>query len=530
MPTGCGKTVVFSHIIQQWPNGRVLVLAHREELIRQAADKIHKVTGVAPAIEMAAERADMGMFHTDRVVVSSIQTQIAGPGERRRMQRFRPGDFSLVIVDEAHHAVSKSYRAVLAHYQQNPHCRVLGVTATPDRHDERALGQVFESVAFRYDLADAIRDGWLVPIRSSSVYIKDLDYSHIHSAAGDLNGAELAAVLEDERMAQEVALPIVAESRGRKTLVFAASVKHAEQLADIINRKAPNSARWICGKTDRETRRHLLRDYAEGRFRFLINVGVFTEGFDEPSIELIVLARPTKSRALFAQMVGRGTRPLPGIVDNIDSPQDRVTAIAHSPKASVEVLDYEGNCGRHKLITTADILGGVYDAEVVELAIRKAREKGRESDGEAVDVMANLEAARAEVEAEKVRDVHRRRNVLARVDYAKQAVDLFDALDLEPRRERDWDRSKPPSRKMIDLLERNGVAHPEALAHGQARQLVGEIIRRHREKRATFKQARLLKRFGYPTDCSFAQASATIDAIQKNGWRRPTTAPAEVAA
>jgi hypothetical protein len=225
-------------------------------------------------------------------------------------------------------------------------------------------------------------------------------------------------------------------------------------------------------------------------------------------------------------MVGRGTRPLPGIVDNIDSPQDRVAAIAQSPKASVEVLDYEGNCGRHKLITAADILGGVYDAEEVELAIRKAREKGREG----VDVMASLEAARAEVAAEKVREFHRRRNVLARVDYAKQAVDLFDVLAIEPRRERDWDRSKPPSQKMIDLLERNGVANPEALAHGQARQLVGEIIRRRREKRATFKQARLLKRFGYPTDCSFAQASATIDAIQKNGWRRPTTIPAEVAA
>lgn len=529
-PTGTGKTVVFACIIKTFlerhPNSRVMVLAHREELIRQAASKIFNVTGVYPGIEMAAERADMVMFQTDRVIVSSVQTQTAGGfGGKRRMQKFKPEDFGLVIIDEAHHAVSPSYRAVIAHYRQNPNCKILGVTATPDRSDEAALGQVFESVAFVYEITDAIHDGWLVPIRTHSVHIKDLDYSHIHTVAGDLNGGELAAVLEDERMAQEVARPIVAEARWKKTLIFAASVKHAEQLSDIINRQQPGSARWVCGKTDRDIRAEMLRDYAESKFQFLVNVGVFTEGFDEPSIEMVALARPTKSRALFAQMIGRGTRPLPGIVDGVPVAADRCAAIARSRKPFVEILDFEGNAGRHKLVTAADILGGNYDTEVVELAIREAKAAGK-----AVDVMAGLAEAKhkiAEQNAEKERQAHRRKHVLAQVSYERKAIDLFDVLDIEPARVREWDREKKLSQKMIDMLERNGIDKPDQLPYGQAQQLVGEVIRRFKEKQCTFKMAKVLKKYGYPTNMSMTDASRTIDAIAQNGWKRPADAPVQ---
>jgi len=150
-PTGTGKTIVCAHVIDRLPEGRVMVLAHREELIFQAADKIQRVTGRAPDIEMAEMRADHGpLWDRARVVVSSIQTQCAGASGAPRMKRFDPADFGLVIVDEAHHATAPTYRRVVDHYRQNPDCRVLGVTATPDRHDEEALGQVFESVAYDY--------------------------------------------------------------------------------------------------------------------------------------------------------------------------------------------------------------------------------------------------------------------------------------------------------------------------------------------------------------------------------------------
>jgi superfamily II DNA or RNA helicase len=528
MPTGCGKTVVFAHIIQSIQTGRVLVLAHREELVYQAAATIQRVTGVYPAIEMAGQRADLDMFRSGRVIVSTIQTQIAGTDGRRRMHRFRPSDFGLVIVDEAHHAPSKSYRKVLSHYLQNPECRVLGVTATPDRHDQAALGQVFDSAAFEYGISEAIPDGWLVPIRSQSIRIRGLDYSHIHvSTRGDLNGAELAAVLEDERTAQEVARPIVAEAGARKTLVFAVRVKHAEQLAEIINRIKPGSARWISGKTPREERAQTLADYAASKFQFLVNVAVFTEGFDEPSIELIAMARPTMSRALFAQMIGRGTRPLPGLVDGLGSPAERILAIAKSRKPHLEVLDFEGNCGRHKLITAADVLGGDYDTEVVELANRRSRE--RADTGQPVDVMETLEKAKAENEAEKVRQRHLRQDLVPEVSYDKKTIDLFNILDIDPPRQNGWDLSNPPTQRMINYLARSGVPNPETLSRAVAGRLCGEINARREKGRATFKQARLLQRHGYPTNCSFAEASVIIGVLKANGWRRPDPAPSGVA-
>jgi len=520
-PTGTGKTVTFAHVIKRMPSGRALVLAHREELIFQAADKIEAVTGAKPDIEMAEMRADHAMFGKARVVVSSIQTQCAGRNGDSRMKRFDPQEFSLLVVDEAHHATAPTYRRVLEHYGQNQALKILGVTATPDRHDEQALGQVFHTVAYDYELLDAIHDGWLVPIHQRSVVVDGLDYSSIRTTAGDLNGADLARVMEYEETLHAIASPTLELAAGRKTLVFAASVAHAERLCEIFNRHRTECARFVTGTTPKDERRGMLADYAAGKFQILVNVGVATEGFDEPGIQVVVMARPTKSRALYAQMAGRGTRPLPGLVDGHDEGAARLAAIATSGKPACEIIDFVGNSGRHRLITTADILGGNYSDKVVA----RARAKAEEADGAAVDMAEALVSA--EQELAEARERARRAAIRAKARYSCQVVNPFEVFHIEPWRERGWDKGRQPSERMLALLERNGI-DTRSLTFTQANQLVGEIIHRYETEQCSYKQARLLARFGYPTDVPFAEASNLIDALAKNGWKRPDAEPVEV--
>lgn len=519
MPTGTGKTVLFASLIKaRRDHGRTLVVAHREELIRQAADKIARVTGEEPEIEMGDERADLHFFRKANVVVSSIQTQTAINAGKMRMERFRPNEFSDLIIDEAHRAAAPTYRTLIDYYTINKDLRVLGVTATPDRADEKALGEVFDTVAFDYEILDAIRDGWLVPVTQRSVQVDDLDFSNIRTTAGDLNGGDLAEIMEDERILHEVARPTLELAKWRKTLIFTASVKAADRLAEILNRYRPNSARWVCGATDKDERRQILGDYSAGRFQFLVNVDVFTEGFDEPGIEVVALARPTKSRAKFAQMIGRGTRPLPGVVDGVDAALARRAAIASSAKPGVEVIDFEGNCGRHKLVSCADILGGKYADEVVERAKAEAKKKGA-----AADIEQELEDAEKAIRDEK--QASRRNLVQANVKYHTRTIDAFDIFDIEPARERAWDRDRAPSEKMIAFLDKAGVP-TKGLSFTQAKQLIGEVINRRDAGRCTYKQAKVLQKYGYSPESSYQEAREVIDAIAANGWRRPEEAKA----
>jgi len=530
MPTGTGKTIVFAHIIDRLHAGRTMVLAHREELIHQAVGKIQAVTGRRPDIEMAHYAANEAkMFRKAPVVVSSIQTQIAGRNGGR-MTRFDPLEFELAIVDEAHHAPAQSYRRTLDHYKQNPTLKILGVTATPDRADEEALGQVFGSVAYVYEILDAIRDGWLVPIQQRRVVVDGLDFSAIRTTAGDLNGKDLAAVMEYERNLHEIATPTIELTEGRRTLLFAASVAHAERLCEIFNRHKTGMARWICGKTPRDERAETLRDYNRGDFSILCNVGVFTEGYDEPGIETVVLARPTKSRALFAQMVGRGTRPLPGLVDGPanrslftggeKTQQERVDAILHSDKPSLEVIDFVGNTGKHKLINTSDILGGNYTDDVIERAAANAATSATPQ-----DVITGLEEAEAQIheEKKKAREAERRRRALkAKARYETMTVDPFDVLDIEPQRERGWNKDRQPSEKMVACLEKFGVQGAGTLSFTEAKTLISTFISRREHGWCSYKQAKLLHKYGYPTKgVRFKEASETIDRIAKNNWRRP---------
>lgn len=521
--TGMGKTIIFASIIARHP-GRTMVIAHREELIFQAADKIKRVTGLDPDIEMAELRACESSLHGRAdVVISTIQTQVAGRNGGR-MTRFDPHDFGLLIIDEAHHATASTYRRVIEHYRQNPELHVLGVTATPDRTDEQALGQIFGEIAFEYDIRFGIKDGWLVPIFQHTPVIAGLDYSNVRTTAGDLNGADLAREMEYENILHGVAWATLEKTnKGQKTLVFTASVAHAERLSEIFNRHMANSARWVCGKTPKPERRQMFKDFAERRFQYLVNVGVVTEGFDDPGIEFVIIARPTKSRSLYAQMVGRGTRPLPTIVDNPDffgSALMRRDAIIASSKHHLNVVDFVGNNGRHRLITTVDLLGGQYSEDVVVLAQKIAERKGM------IEVTQALDDAERELrdqrEQVRKRDLERQRKRRAhlkpRAIYTTTTTDPFDVLEITPWREKGWDKGKQITPKMATLLERQGVDVTD-LTFTKARQLVVEIISRMNSNKCSLKQANILKKRGLSTDVSRKEASVLIDGIaEREGW------------
>jgi len=514
LPTGTGKTVIFAHVIKKFlEHGRAMVIAHRAELLYQASEKIFAVTGVRPDIEMAEMKAREGSMFTSPIVLSSIQTQNAGRKERR-MERFDPNEFSLLVIDEAHHATADSYRRMIDYYRQNPNLRVMGVTATPDRTDEAALGQIFDGVAYEYQLVDAILDGWLVPISQQFVDVKGLDFSQCKTTAGDLNAADLARVMEYEHNLHGVIDPVIKIVEDRKTLLFAASVEHADRMREIIDRHKGGAARLITGETPKNERRDMLRDYEEGKFQFLCNVGVATEGFDMPDVEVVVMARPTKSRSLFAQMLGRGTRPLTGLVDGLRNSDERRAAIAASAKPEILIVDFVGNSGRHKLIHSTDILGGRFDDHVVDLAAKIAEES--EEPGE---VLEALQEAEAKIKAERRAEVEEQRKMIkGDAVFSIRSIDPFVAFDIVPQRIPGWDVSRLASEAQVAMLKRNGVPDPEKLHRTHASQIIDQIIKNSHRIEATPKQRGFLRFHRVWEDgMSKAEASKRIGKIKAGG-------------
>jgi superfamily II DNA or RNA helicase len=523
-PTGTGKTCLFSIVLDELVRNtgkRAMVIAHREELIWQARTKIEAITGLDCGIEMGELSISPNLFGRTPVVVSTIQTQNSSDGVRKRMGRFVPDDFAVLIIDEAHHATSVSYKNLINYFKvNNPSIKILGVTATPDRTDEEALGQIFDTVAFDYEILDAINDGWLVPIEQQFV-ATTIDWSAIRTTAGDLNGADLAAVMEAEENMQCVAGASIEILGAKKAMIFTASVKQAETVSNILNRHRSGMSAWVCGETNKDERRSINQRFEGGDIQVLCNCGVYTEGYDNPLIEVIIMAKPTKSRSLYAQMVGRGTRALPGVVDGPPTAVERLEAIAASAKPSCLVVDFVGNSGKHKLITTADILGGKVSDEILNRAVARAKKAGgpvRMADAiaeETNELIREMEKRRLEEEARKSK-------VLAKVNYSARSVSPFDLFKLTPTKERGWDAGKVLTIKQSELLRKQGF-NPDELGYTKGKQVLGELFSRWKNNLATVGQLKVLSRHGYnDPKITFAKASELISAIAKNGWKRPT--------
>lgn len=524
MPTGTGKTVLASSVIANFAPKRSIFMAHRDTLIYQAKDTIEALTGLRCGIEMASSQADESLFGKATVVITTVQTQLAGCDGKGRMSKFDPNDFELLIVDEAHHYTSPAWRKVLDYYRRNPKLKVLGITATPDRADEAALGQIFETVAYDYEIEDAIHDGWLIAPEQHYVKIGSLDYSGVKITAGDLNGGELQRILELEQNAQGMvgaAIPIAGE---QKFVFFTVSVAQAEMVSNIFNRHRPGMCEWVYDGTPKEQRRLLLEKLRRGEIQGIANVGILTEGWDDPTVALCFMGRPTLSRSLYAQQVGRVLRPWPGCVDGPPTDKARRAAIQASPKPFCRVIDFVGNSGKHKLVTLADILGGKFSDEAVARAKKKAEETG-----EPVRMDQLLEKTEAEIIAEKekrrLEEEARRAKLVAKVQYQSKQVNPFDVLDIRPVKARGWDEGKQLSAKQRDVLMRQGI-DPSGLPYHEAKQVLNEIFKRWNTKECSFGQAKILKKHGYDTHKNAVEAKAIIDIIAyQEGWKPRTKKP-----
>lgn len=519
MATGLGKTVVFAEIIRRYlsqgTGRRALVLAHRAELIQQAAATIGRIAGCDVEVEMGDLRVSEGIYFRAPVVVSSVQTQIAGSRHHnwKRMHKFKPEQFGIVIIDEAHHAVGESYKMILDYYSKG--CpRILGVTATPDRKDEAALGQVFESVAFTYGLREAIIDGWLVPIKQRLVSVRSLDFSQCRTTAGDLNGADLDAVMQYEETLHGMIAPTLEIAKDKRGLIFAASVAHAERVCEIINRHKPSSAVCVTAATPSDERRLMFEAFSEGKHQWLVNVGVATEGWDDSArdgrgVQIIAMMRPTKSRALYCQMVGRGTRPLPATVDGLDTSDRRRAAIATSAKSEILILDYCGNAGRHKLIHATDALAGKEGGAAAE-RVRVQIETSEQD----VDVLEMLTQEEIKMKAEVERAA--RKGIVVGASYKTQLIDPFSLVDLSPDRTQAWTKGRPASEKQLAVLRRLRVQIPDMLTRNEASKLIDAAV-----NTPSPAQAWVLRKAGLdPSDYTRRSASAKIDELREQA-RQP---------
>lgn len=486
LPTGVGKTATACSYVQQHERGRVLWLAHREELLDQGRAALRKHTGEYVALEKA-ETVAMGA----RVVAASVQTLKGG----------RLSDFAarfqadLIVVDEAHHAPSPSYRAI---FDAFPGAHILGLTATPDRADEKAMGIVFDSVAFVYEIEDAIREGYLCPFELERVHVDAIDLRAVRTTGGDLNQADLAAAYAIEEVLHGIVTPTMEKAGERRTILFATSVANAHRMAEIFNRARPDCARAVDGETPSDQRREILNDHQAGAFQFLCNVGVLTEGYDDPAVSCIAMARPTKSRSLYAQCAGRGLRIAPG-------------------KANCLILDFVGNSGRHGLASGLDILAGRYDDETRARALEML-DRDEAEGGMAQDV---LEQAAKALEEERSREAARRAGLKAKVTYRTEKVSPFDVFHVKDPDANEWSErfSAGASERQIEMLQKWGM-EIQGVTKAQASKLIGTAIKRRELGLATFKQLRTLKRAGVDAlNLSFGRASKIIDCLVQNKWR-----------
>jgi len=522
VPTGGGKSAIAAEVIRRIQPARALFVCHREELVWQFRTTLKRFANLDADIEMADIHTGPSLFNSAPVVIATVQTLNANWGGRTRMGKFKPEEFGVLVCDEFHHAVAPTWKNVMNYMTQNPKLKVLGITATPDRADELALGQICDTVAIDIEILDLIDRGWLVPVEQQFVEIAGLDFSDMRTTAGDLNGADLAAVMESEKNLQGVASSSMQIIGDRRSIVFTASVKQAEVLSNIFNRHKTGMADWVCGMTNKDTRRATLEKFKEGSVQVICNCGVLTEGFDDPGVSVIIMARPTKSRSLYAQMAGRSTRPLPGLVDGLTDQDARKAAIASSTKPSCLIVDFVGNSGKHKLMTSADILGGKVSDDAIVRAIKVAKAKGvpvRISE----ELLAAEAAIRKEAEERRLAEEARKAKLVAKVKYSTKTVNPFDLFQIAPTKERGWDQGKVLSEKQKALLMKQGI-NPESMPYAQGKQVLNEMFRRWDKKLATMGQLKVLKRYGYTdANITFEQASGILNRLSGNHWKPLTT-------
>lgn len=504
--TGGGKTPTLAHMCRQRAARglRSIVMAHRDELIRQAADKIESICGFAPGIEKAQEhsRGD------EPVVVSSIQTMIS----RDKL----PGDpFDFGVVDEVHHATrDNTYGKVLDRLQLR---QLLGVTATPGRTDQAKLSDIFEDTAYVADLMYLINNGWLVDINVKTLPVQvDLSKVNISRSGedkGDFKRGELGCALEP--YLEPIADIVARDYRHKKLLAFFPLVDNSKTWAKLLRERGIPSAHvdgggGIGSNGEDRGRAEVLSSYSNGKYTHLSNSSLLTEGYDEDSIDVVLNFRATKSKILLSQMIGRGTRPLKGCCDH-DALEDRLAAIARSKKPNLLVLDPMFISEKHNILSIADI-HAEDDAHVGE--IKKRMSAGRSLQ----EATEDERLARREALAEKLRANSHRTGYEKKIAELSLALGVDGLEDYQPVYK--WQK-EAATVKQIEVLKKTGVDPELASCRGMATAILTGMEKRREEGLATLKQVRFLLRKGVPDadKLTFADASKMMDRISQ-GWTR----------
>lgn len=529
--TGMGKTCIFANIIKTFKTrfgGKAIVFAGTRELVFQAKDKIERITGLAVEIEMGELKASMErtLFtpHAD-VVCATWQTSTSGGDGGGRMSKFNPHDFSLVIIDEADGAVSWSYKKILDYFKQNPKIKILGVTATPDRSDNESLGQIFEKEAFErpYDMMFGIHGGWLVPVFQQMVEVESINIADVKTIAGDLSSSELNAVMIQEKNLHGIVKPTIEIIGNKRGIGFASSVEHAKICSNIMNRHRAGMSAWVSGKTNDADRAKIISDFARGEIQFLWNFGVFSRGFDDSGIEVIAMGRPTKSRSLYSQWVGRATRPHESIAHKLDqcaADAVRRILIERSCKPKCTIIDFVGNSGKHKLISTADILGGDVSPDAIKEAVEEARRHGRPVRmDKSVEEQEKIVKERKKKEAD---EAAKKAALKLEVKYSTNVVDPFNLKSASPTQPKSVaDTKKKPSEPMKTLLRKGGI-NPDSMTYAEAHQSIGLLKARWAGGLCSVKQMETLKKFGYDAaKFTFEQAESAFKELKAHKWHRP---------
>lgn len=485
LPTGTGKTIVFASVAadQVRAGDRVLILAHRGELLEQAADKLQRSTGLVSAVEKAESTCLDSWF---RVVVGSVQTL----QRTARLERFPQDYFGTIIIDEAHHAITDGYRRILDYFSG---ARVLGVTATPDRGDMRNLGEVFDSLAFEYKLTDAIKEGYLCKIMAQTIPLK-LDITSVTMSGGDYAVGDLGTALDP--YLEQIAAEMANRCKSRKTVVFLPLIKTSQKFRDLLNTHGFRAAE-VNGQSD--DRRQVLADFDADKYNVLCNSMLLTEGWDCPSVDCVVVLRPTKVRSLYSQMVGRGTRLSPG-------------------KTDLLLLDFLWMTDKHELCRPADLV--CEDRTVARQMTEHLAETGCPEDIEeaAAQASEDVVAQREEALAKQLEEQRRKKAKLVDPLQYEMSIQAEDLAGYVPAF--GWEAG-PPSEQQTAALEKLGILPDAVESAGKAALLLDRLHKRREEGLTTPKQIRCLEKYGFQHvgTWSFEAARHMIDRIAAQGWR-----------
>ncbi len=460
-PTGSGKTIMFSHLAKRFLDtngGKTLILAHREELIDQAIQKLHSATGIIAD----KEKAEFNARLSAPVVVASVQTMI------RRLDKWPSTHFGQIVVDEAHHTLADSYLKVLNHFNGNAH--ILGVTATPDRGDKKNLGQFYENIAHEIALIDLIKDGFLSPITIRSIPLK-IDLNQVASIAGDFDAGELGHVLEP--YLGQIAGAIRDNAGSRKVLCFLPLISTSLKFIDHCR-----DAGLTCEHVDGQSvdRADKLTAFARGDFQLLSNAMLLTEGYDCPDIACIVVLRPTRSRPLFAQMVGRGTRTATG-------------------KPNLLILDFLWLHERHSIVHPASLIATTEEeAEQMTAKVEEESEPGGNEEFDLLDLQSDVQAEREEALRKKLEAMaNRKAKFISAEEFALKHHSLAIA-EFEPTM--GW-HSSPLTEKQLEWVEKAGVDPQTVKGRGHASQILDVFFKSRDNEPASSKQRWVMNSKGW---------------------------------